>query len=215
MRQIMAKATSVRFYVSVFIVAGVVIVDQWLKAWVKTSMYLYENIHIFDWFYLFFTENKGMAFGWNLLGTMFLASFRVIAVCLLGYYLFYIIRKHYPIGYIVCISLVFAGAIGNVIDNALYGMIYSESTPYSKSVMVPWGEGYAGFLQGHVVDMFYFPIIETDWPEWVPFVGGEHFIFFSPIFNFANASISCGGIALLLFFHRFLTSRYESKISVK
>jgi signal peptidase II len=204
-----SRATKIRIYMVVMIVMSVLFMDQWIKWMVKTHMYMHERIHVFDWFYLFFTENKGFAFGLSVSDTHFLALFRIVAVAVLGYYLYIVVKRRFPLGYVACISFVLAGALGNVIDNALYGMIYSESTPFSIATVVPWGEGYAGFLQGRVVDMFYFPLIETDWPDWMPFVGGDHFIFFSPIFNFADAAISCGGIALLLFYHRFLTDKQK------
>lgn len=204
-----SRATKIRIYMVVMIVMSVLFMDQWIKWMVKTHMYMHERIHVFDWFYLFFTENKGFAFGLSVSDTHFLALFRIVAVAVLGYYLYIVVKRCFPLGYVACISFVLAGALGNVIDNALYGMIYSESTPFSIATVVPWGEGYAGFLQGRVVDMFYFPLIETDWPDWMPFVGGDHFIFFSPIFNFADAAISCGGIALLLFYHRFLTDKQK------
>lgn len=204
-----SRATKIRIYMVVMIVMSVLFMDQWIKWMVKTRMYMHERIHVFDWFYLFFTENKGFAFGLSVSDTHFLALFRIVAVAVLGYYLYIVVKRRFPLGYVACISFVLAGALGNVIDNALYGMIYSESTPFSIATVVPWGEGYAGFLQGRVVDMFYFPLIETDWPDWMPFVGGDHFIFFSPIFNFADAAISCGGIALLLFYHRFLTDKQK------
>lgn len=191
------------------IILGVLICDQIIKVWIKTTMRLHDSIHIADWFYLYFTENKGMAFGWNFIGTLFLASFRVIAVALMSYFLIKTIRRKYPLGFIACLSLVVAGASGNIFDNAFYGLIFTESTPFRISSLVPWGGGYSGFLMGHVVDMFYFPIIDTDWPDWFPLVGGEHFIFFSPIFNFADAAISCGGVALALFYRRYLVSFKE------
>lgn len=167
-------------------------------------MYWHESIHITDWFYLFFTENNGMAFGMEIIGKLFLSTFRIVAVGLIIWYLVKIIRENYKTGYIVCISLILAGAIGNIIDSAFYGLIFNESTNTSIAHFVPFGDGYSSFLHGRVVDMFYFPIIDTTWPTWMPIVGGEHFIFFSPIFNFADASISCGIIALLIFYSKYL-----------
>lgn len=194
------------------IVASVLIIDQIIKIWVKTSMYMHESIRITDWFYIYFTENNGMAFGMELFGKLFLTSFRVVAVCLITWYLIKVIgKKIYKTGYIVCLSLILAGAIGNIIDCVLYGEIFSESTTAQIASWVPLGEGYGSWLYGKVVDMFYFPIIETNWPSWMPFVGGEHFIFFSPIFNFADAAISCGIIAMLLFYSRYLGQDTESK----
>lgn len=172
-------------------------------------MYWHDSIRITDWFYIYFTENNGMAFGMEIFGKLFLTSFRILAVGLITYYLFKIIQKGYKMGYIVCMSLILAGALGNIIDSIFYGVIFNESTHSSVAAFVPWGEGYSTWFYGKVVDMFYFPIIDTNWPQWMPFVGGEHFIFFSPIFNFADASISCGIIALLLFYSKYLNENYH------
>ncbi len=187
------------------IVLGVLFIDQLIKIGVKTHMYRHESIRVTDWFYLFFTENNGMAFGMELFGKLFLSTFRIVAVGVIVWYLVKIIRKGYKTGFIVCLSLILAGAIGNIIDSVFYGVVFSESTYSSLASFVPIGEGYAGWMHGKVVDMFYFPLIETNWPDWMPWVGGEHFIFFSPIFNFADAAISCGIIALLLFYGRYLS----------
>ena len=172
---------------------------------------MHESIRITDWFYIYFTENNGMAFGMELFGKLFLTSFRVVAVCLIAWYLFRVVNKHYKTGYIVCLSLILSGAVGNIIDSIFYGEIFSESTRTQIASWVPLGEGYGSWLHGKVVDMFYFPIIDTNWPSWMPFVGGEHFIFFSPIFNFVDAAISCGIIAMLLFYSRYLNQESGSK----
>lgn len=193
------------------IIIAVPVIDQIIKIWVKTSMYMHESIRITDWFYIYFTENNGMAFGMELFGKLFLTSFRVVAVCLIAWYLFRVVNKHYKTGYIVCLSLILSGAVGNIIDSIFYGEIFSESTRTQIASWVPLGEGYGSWLHGKVVDMFYFPIIDTNWPSWMPFVGGEHFIFFSPIFNFADAAISCGIIAMLLFYSRYLNQESGSK----
>jgi signal peptidase II len=165
-------------------------------------MHLYESIHITDWFYIYFTENPGMAFGMEIFGKLFLTLFRIIAVGCFVYYLNKIRGKGFPRGYLVCVALIIAGAAGNIIDCVFYGPLFSESTPYTVSQLVPWGDGYAPLLKGKVVDMFYFPLVEWYWPDWFPWVGGEHFIFFSPIFNFADACISCAVIAILLFYNK-------------
>ena len=189
---------------SLFIIFAVLIIDQIIKIWVKTHMFWHDSIRITDWFFIYFTENNGMAFGMEFIGKLFLTSFRIVAVALIIWYLVKIIRQNLKTGYIVCISLILAGAIGNIIDCVFYGVIFSESTHGTIANFVPVGEGYSEWLYGKVVDMFYFPIIDTNWPEWMPFVGGEHFIFFSPIFNFADAAISCGIIALILFYSKYL-----------
>lgn len=193
------------------IIIAVLVIDQVIKIWVKTSMYMHESIRIADWFYIYFTENNGMAFGMELFGKLFLTSFRVVAVCLIAWYLLRVVNKHYKTGYIVCLSLILSGAMGNIIDSIFYGEIFSESTRTQIASWVPLGEGYGSWLHGKVVDMFYFPIIDTNWPSWMPFVGSEHFIFFSPIFNFADAAISCGIIAMLLFYSRYLNQESGSK----
>jgi len=182
------------------IVVAILLIDQAIKIWVKTSMCLHESIHVTDWFYITFIENMGMAFGMQLGSKVILSLFRVIAITLLGYYTCLEIRRQAKTGYIVCLAMIFAGAVGNLIDCLFYGLIFNESSPYYVSYFVPFGSGYAPFLMGKVVDMFYFPLIETEWPLWMPFVGGEHFVFFSPVFNFADASISVSVVVLLLFY---------------
>ena len=184
------------------IVAICLIIDQVIKLSVKLNMHLYESIHVTDWFYIYFTENPGMAFGMEIFGKLFLTLFRIIAVGCFVYYLNKIRGKGFPRGYLVCVALIIAGAAGNIIDCVFYGPLFSESTPYTVSQLVPWGDGYAPLLKGKVVDMFYFPLVEWNWPDWFPWVGGEHFIFFSPIFNFADACISCAVIAILLFYNK-------------
>ena len=182
------------------IVVAILLIDQAIKIWVKTSMCLHESIHVTDWFYITFIENMGMAFGMQLGSKVVLSLFRVIAITLLGYYTCLEIRRQAKTGYIVCLAMIFAGAVGNLIDCLFYGLIFNESSPNYVSYFVPLGSGYAPFLMGKVVDMFYFPLIETEWPLWMPFVGGEHFVFFSPVFNFADASISVSVVVLLLFY---------------
>ncbi len=197
---------------SVCIVLGVLVIDQIIKILVKTGMYWHESIRIADWFYIYFTENNGMAFGMEVFDKLFLTSFRIIAVALIIWYMVKVIRERsYPTGYVVCLSLILSGAVGNIIDSVFYGVIFSESTHSTLATFVPVGEGYADWLYGKVVDMFYFPIIDTNWPEWMPIVGGEHFIFFSPIFNFADAAISCGIVALLLFYGKYLSRESHPK----
>ncbi|WP_455761804.1 lipoprotein signal peptidase [Phocaeicola coprophilus] len=188
------------------IVLVVLVIDQVIKICVKTGMYLHESIHVTDWSYIYFTENNGMAFGMEIIGKLFLSLFRIVAVVLIAWYLTRVVKQKPRVknGYIVCLSLILAGAVGNIIDCVFYGEFFSASTHTDIATWVPMGQGYADWLHGRVVDMFYFPIIDTYWPDWMPFVGGEHFIFFSPIFNFADAAISCGIIALLLFYSRYL-----------
>lgn len=176
---------------------------------VKTHMYWHESIRITDWFYIYFTENNGMAFGMEIFGKLFLTLFRIAAVVFGSWYLHKIIKRQLKVGYIICIALILAGAIGNIIDSVFYGVIFNESTHYQIAHFVPYGEGYSTWFYGKVVDMFYFPIIDTNWPEWMPVVGGDHFIFFSPIFNFADAAISCGIISLLIFYSKYLNDTHH------
>ena len=176
-----------------------IVIDQAIKIWVKTSMYMHEMIKITPWFKILFTENRGMAFGMELVDKLFLTSFRIVAVA----FLIYIIGKQIKQGidylFLICLSLILAGATGNIIDCLFYGMVFNNPPAPIVAEFVPWGTGYDTMFYGRVVDMFYFPLVEWNWPDWLPFCGGEHFIFFSPIFNFADACISCGVIAVLLF----------------
>ena len=192
------------------IIVAILLIDQAIKIWVKTSMSLHESIHITDWFYITFIENMGMAFGMQLGSKIILSLFRVVAICVLGRFIWQQVRKNARTGYIICLSMVLAGAAGNLIDCMFYGLVFNESSPYYLSYFVPFGSGYAPFLMGKVVDMFYFPLIETEWPTWMPFVGGDHFVFFSPVFNFADACISVSVVWLLLFYRDEI-----SKISIK
>ncbi len=196
-------------YLSAFIVIAVLVIDQITKIWVKTNMYWHESIKITDWFYIYFTENNGMAFGMEIFNKFFLTGFRIIAAIAITYLLVQYVKKNYKTGFLVCVSLILAGAVGNIIDCVFYGEIFSESTHSALATFVPLGGGYSDWFYGKVVDMFYFPIIDTNWPEWMPFVGGEHFIFFSPIFNVADTAISCGIIALILFYGKYLGNIME------
>ena len=187
---------------AILIVVAILLIDQAIKIWVKTSMSLHENIRVTDWFYIAFIENNGMAFGMQLGSKIILSLFRVVAISALGYFIWLQVKKQARWGYIICLSMVLAGAVGNLIDCMFYGLMFNESSPYYVSYFVPFGSGYAPFLMGKVVDMFYFPLIETEWPMWMPFVGGQHFVFFSPVFNFADASISVSVVLLLLFYRK-------------
>jgi signal peptidase II len=191
------------------IIIGIIAIDQALKFWVKTSLSYGEQIPLLgNWFRLFFIENEGMAWGWKFggeWGKLALTLFRLVAVIFGVFYIRSIVQKKYHRGFIICVAMIFAGALGNLIDSMFYGLIFSPSDdglPLAK-VFPPDG-GYASFLHGKVVDMIYVPIIENKTlPSWVPFWGGERFTFFSPIFNIADASISVGVIAILIFQRRF------------
>jgi signal peptidase II len=187
---------------SILLITLILVADQIFKIWVKTHMVLGEEIHIFGkWGMLHFVENNGMAFGMEIggiSGKLILSIFRIIAIIAIGWFLNSIIRKKVNLGLIIAVSAIFAGAVGNIIDSAFYGMIFSESF-YQPAVMFPPGGGYSSFLQGKVVDMLYFPVINTNWPGWSPFRPGESFIFFRPVFNLSDSSITCGVISILLF----------------
>lgn len=195
----------------VIIVFLVLLVDQALKFWIKTHMALTQEHTIFsDWFHIHFIENEGMAYGLQFggdFGKIFLTLFRLVAVIVGFVYIKRLIRDGYHKGLLICGSLILAGAAGNLIDSMFYGLIFSESTPADVAQFLPAGGGYASFLHGKVVDMLYFPIYKGTLPNWVPFSGGEYFIFFRPVFNIADAAISVGVIAILLFQKRFLTRK--------
>lgn len=206
----MESRVKFRSLLALSVALGAVLIDQAIKFSVKLNMYLHESFSVCgDWFYIYFTENRGMAFGWELGSKLFLTSFRIVAVTFLIYYLFRIVRnKSFPTGYVATIALILAGALGNIVDSMFYGEIFTHSVGRVAS-LVPFGEGYGEFLHGNVVDMFYFPLFSFDWPAWMPFVGGENFVFFSPIFNFADACISCGIAALLLFYRGYIEKPFK------
>lgn len=187
------------------IIGIVLLIDQTLKIWIKTTMMIGEEIRVFDWFYILFLENPGMAFGLELggqHGKLFLSLFRIAAAIGIGWYITHLVKKNAPTGLIVCLSLVLAGAIGNILDSAFYGILFDAS--YGRvATFLPAGGGYAPFLHGNVVDMFYFPLIRGTYPEWLPFLGGDNFIFFRPVFNIADASITTGVFTILIFQKRF------------
>jgi signal peptidase II len=191
------------------LVAIVIVVDQALKIWIKTS---YPYGHVMDiagqrWAQLYFIENPGMAWGMEIggnWGKLILTLFRLVAVTFGSWYLVKIIREGYSKGFVICASLIYAGALGNLFDSLFYGLVFEESTYMHVAKFVSPGNGYGGFLHGKVVDMLYFPMIRSTFPGWMPFLGGKEFEFFSPIFNIADASISVGVLTLLAFQKRFL-----------
>ena len=190
---------------SILIVVLVLLVDQILKIWIKTNMTLGQEFPVIGhWFIIHFVENNGMAFGFEFggeYGKIFLSLFRVVAVFGIGWYILQLIKKGLPMGFIACVSLIFAGAIGNIIDSAFYGLIFNDS--YGQvSTLFPEGGGYATFLHGRVVDMFYFPLISGVYPDWVPFAGGGDFQFFRPVFNVADSAISVGIFSIIIFYRK-------------
>jgi len=200
-----------RGWLATGVIFAVLIADQALKIWIKTHLALYEHIRITDWFYIYFTENEGMAFGIELFDKFFLTAFRIVAAGVLIWYLHRIHKKEtVSTGYFICIALIIGGAVGNIIDSLFYGLIFNQSYGQLATLFPPEG-GYAPFFYGRVVDMLYFPLIDTYWPDWMPFVGGEHFVFFRPVFNLADSAITCGIIALLLFYRKDLADLTGSK----
>lgn len=188
-------------WIVIAVVVVVLLVDQVSKIWVKTHMGLKDSIHVFDWFQIYFVENPGMAFGIEAGGKLFLSLFRIIAVIFIVIYLSRLIKRNYKSGFIACVALILAGASGNIIDSIFYGVIFEASYEGYVASFVPWGEGYATLLHGKVVDMLYFPIFSGRYPNWVPFLGGEEFLFFRFIFNIADSAITVG-VILILLFHR-------------
>ena len=195
---------------SIWIVLTTLVLDQALKIWVKTHMYLGQEYQVFDWFYIHFTENNGMAFGmefggnWGKLG---LSLFRIVFVVFMATFLLKLIRKNADKILIVSLSLVLAGAIGNIIDGTLYGILFSES--YRQlATFLPEAGGYAPLFFGKVVDMFYFPIFKGYLPEWIPLWGGDYFVFFRPVFNIADSAISIG-VAIMVIFQKKVMKELE------
>lgn len=176
------------------------IIDQIIKLYIKTHFCLGESVRVTDWFYIEFVENNGMAWGMSFIGKFWLSLLRIVAICVLFWYLRRIIQRgiHRKL-YIYLVALVLTGAIGNMLDSIFYGLIFTASSTEYVSYMVPFGTGYAGVLMGKVVDMFRFPFFTYTWPDWVPFFGGQHGTFFDPVFNFADSCVSVGVISLLLF----------------
>lgn len=198
---------------SVLIVVLVLLVDQVLKIWIKTNMTLGQEFPVIgNWFLIHFVENNGMAFGFEFggeYGKIFLSLFRVVAVFAIGWYILKLVKKDISMGFIACVSLIFAGAIGNIIDSAFYGLIFNDSYGQVSSLF-PEGGGYASFLHGRVVDMFYFPLFSGIYPDWVPIVGGSDFQFFRPVFNVADSAISIG-IFTIIFFYRKQFNKLDAK----
>ena len=195
----MTQKQKLQLLIAVAITLLILVIDQVIKIEVKTSMTLHESIRITDWFYILFIENNGMAWGMSIMPKVALSLFRFAAIFVIGYYIVRRILAGARTLYIILLSMVLAGAAGNLIDCLFYGLIFSGASTNYVSYFVPFGTGYAPLLEGKVVDMFYFPLIVSKYPEWFPMWGGEPFIFFSPVFNFADASISVSVVALLIF----------------
>lgn len=189
--------------IALFVTLLIVLIDQIIKVYVKTHYYLGEETRITSWFRIVFVENNGMAFGWEIGSKLFLTLFRIVFV---GFIIYYILKiKNLPStrpGFIVCASLILAGAIGNIIDCMFYGLVFNNPMPPEVASFLPPGGGYGEFLHGRVVDMFFFPLFSFNWPEWMPLVGGQHFLFFQPVFNFADAAITVGILVFIIFYSK-------------
>lgn len=188
-------------WLAIGLVAAILIIDQIIKIMVKTTMVVGEDIPVLgDWFHLHFIENEGFAFGMALggfVGKILLSLFRIVASGLIVWYIIKLIKRGVRTSYLTCLALILAGAVGNLIDSCCYGLIFDDPY-YEVAALFPPEGGYAPFLHGKVVDMFYFPLFELDWPSWIPVIGGKHFEFFSAIFNFADAAITIGVIWLIV-----------------
>ena len=197
--------------IALITIALVLIIDQVVKIYVKTHMYIGEAIRVTDWFYIAFIENNGMAFGMEIGSKLFLSLFRIVAVAVLVWILIRVKNKpHMPTGFMVCLALIIAGAAGNIIDSLFYGLLFNDPLPPAVASFLP-GEGYAGLFYGRVVDMLYFPLFSFYWPDWIPWIGGERFEFFRPVFNIADSAISVGVVCMILFYHRCLSSDNKKK----
>ena len=199
----------------VFIVILILVIDQTLKFWIKTHMFRQQEFVIFaHWFRIHFIENEGMAYGLKFggdFGKILLTMFRLVAVVVGFVYMKKLIKEKYSTGLLICGSLILAGAAGNLIDSMFYGIIFNDSVGYEVAKFMPAGGGHGSFLHGRVVDMLYFPIYEGYLPTWLPFKGGDYFVFFRPVFNVADAAISTGVIAILLFQKRFFGKHLQPK----
>jgi signal peptidase II len=194
------------------IILLVLVLDQALKIYIKTHFILGEEHQIAHWFIIHFTENNGMAFGMQFAGQygkIFLSVFRIAALSAIGYYLWTLIKRNAPTGLICSFALIFAGAMGNILDSTFYGVLFSDSS-YDLAKFLPAEGGYASLLHGKVVDMFYFPLIEGHFPSWVPFWGSEEFLFFRPVFNVSDSAITVGVILILLFQKKFYPKTEEA-----
>ena len=193
-------------------VVVLLIIDQWIKLYIKTHFCLGESVRVTDWFFIDFVENNGMAWGMSFIGKFWLSLVRSVAIIFLVWYLHRIIKQgKHRLVYIFLVALVLAGAIGNMIDSMFYGLMFTASSPYYVAYQVPFGEGYAPFFMGKVVDMFRFPFFTYTWPEWFPIWGGQQGTFFDPVFNFADSCVSVGIIAMLIFCRKELEELGEGK----
>lgn len=211
------KKIALKAYKVILLILLVLFADQALKIWVKLNMVLNQDIMIFDWFRIHFVENEGMAFGITLGGVLgnyakiALSLFRILAVGFITYFLAGLIQRKASAGLIFSVALILAGALGNILDSTFYGLLFSESRSYLLATFLPEAGGYAGLLHGKVVDMFYFPLYEGHLPNWIPFWGGDHVLFFRPVFNIADAAITVGVATIILFQRSFFATLEEKQ----
>lgn len=176
------------------------VIDQVIKVYIKTHFCLGESVRVTDWFFIEFVENNGMAWGMSFINKLTLSLFRLAAIIVGTWYIVRIIkRENHSLMYVILVAMILTGAIGNMLDSMFYGLCFTASSPYYVAYCVPFGEGYTDFLMGKVVDMFRFPFFTITWPEWMPLIGGGHFTFFDPVFNFADSCVTVGVLALLIF----------------
>lgn len=204
-----------KLWCALLVIFLVLLADQIIKFAIKLNMHLGEEIHVLgNWFIIHFTENNGMAFGMQFSegnwGKFALSIFRIIAVIGIGFYIRLLIKRNASKGLIITMSLIFAGALGNIIDSVFYGLLFNDST-YQVATLLPEGGGYGKLLHGKVVDMFYFPILQGYYPSWFPFFANQEFIFFRPVFNLADSAITVGVFSLLIFQRRYFTEPKNKK----
>jgi signal peptidase II len=188
----------------------ILLVDQFSKIWIKTHLIAGESIHVTNWFHILFVENNGMAFGMELFDKGFLTVFRIIAVIAIGYYIYHTIKKEFNFGFTIAICLIFTGALGNIIDCVFYG-VWFDSSVGRVATFLSGNEGYAPLFYGKVVDMLYFPLIDTVWPSWIPWIGGTTFTFFDPVFNLADSAICIGVFYILIFQRKYFMESSEKE----
>ena len=202
---------NIKKYLPLIVLLVAIVADQALKFYIKLNFTLGESVRVFDWFQILFVENPGMAFGWEFGSKMFLTIFRIIVSCAVVWYLIRLVKDEYKLGFQIVITLILAGAVGNIIDCIFYGVFFSESTYSTIAEFMPISGGYATWFVGKVVDMFYFPLFT--FPSWMPVLGGE--IFFSPIFNLADSYITVAIFILIIFYHKDFNDTIEKYISKK